>query len=139
MRKHAILWLSVLGLLALLFASCNLGPVTIEGRIYQFVSDLNTSDRSSIYLNFSPYCTDYLAIHAGTYFDIPFPTVGADPTPYSIIVADFSNAAAVTAQLNGPALFDPPLTITCQMEQVNNDWQIRVLNLELYVSNPVVE
>jgi hypothetical protein len=138
MKKHLILWLSVLGLLAILFTSCNLAGVSIDARIYQFVSDLNATDRSNIYLNFSPNCTDYLAIHASDYFDIPFPAVGVG-TPYSIIVADFSNSAAVTAQLDGPATFNPPLTITCQMEKVDKDWQIRVLDLELYAGNPVVQ
>ncbi len=135
MKKHLILWLLVLVLLALLFASCNLGPVSIEGRIYQFVSDLNTSDRSSAYLNFSPYCTDYLAILDGTHFSAFFPLVQTS-TPYSIATASFSNPDAVTVQLTGPESFGLPGIITCQMEQVNMDWMIRTLSLD---GTPVVQ
>jgi len=143
MNKHLILMLTIAALLALLFTSCNLTGVTIEARIYQFVSDLNATDRSNIYLNFHPRCTDYLAIHDSAYFNIAFPPVETDLKSYSIVpvTLDTSNESAVTALLDGPDLFcaGTPLRITCSMEIYGNDWQIRVLDLEGYVDNPLVQ
>ena len=134
MKKHLILWLSVLGLLALLFTSCNLTGVTIEGRIYQFVSDLNAVDRSNIYLNFHPDCLNYGPIRDTKYLDGFFPPVEMDPTPYSIVPGTLytSNELAVTFQLDGPALFTggTPNAIICSMLKYGNDWQIRFLTLE---------
>jgi hypothetical protein len=132
MKKHLILLLTLASLLVLLLTSCNLAGVTIEARIYQFVSDLNATDRSNIYLNFHPDCRDYVEFHASDYFDSSFPPVGADPARYSIVpgTLDTSNESSVTFQLNGPTGFFSPSNIICQMEKYGNDWQIRMLWLQ---------
>jgi hypothetical protein len=137
-NKRVPLLLTATGLLFLLLASCYLTGVPIEERVYRFISDLNAVDRSNIYMNFHPDTADYLAIHDPAYLianiEPPFPPVLSDPTPYSIVpgTLDTANEAAVTAQLAGPVAFGGPLTITCTMEKYGNDWQIRVLVLEVY-------
>jgi hypothetical protein len=135
MKKHLIFWLLVLGLLSLLFTSCNITGITIDARIYQFVSDLNAADRSNLYLNFHPDCLDYPAIRDSAYLDISFPEVLADPQPYAIVpgTLNTSNELAVTFKLYGPAMFTPATTsrdIACSMLKYGNDWQIRTLSLD---------
>ena len=57
-------------LAVLLIGSCSLfGGLSIEARITQFVSDLNTSDRANIIDNFSDSCDLYNQINDSAYWN----------------------------------------------------------------------
>lgn len=110
MKARTIIGFVALALvLALALSGCMFGPLTIEGRISKFISDLNTTDRLNVYQNFSPTETaDYGSIGSGFYWETPFPS-GADTDPeYAAVVTDSTNPLAVLVTITGPGAFLGP-------------------------------
>jgi hypothetical protein len=91
------------GLLTWALLCCSIaGPteVTIDQRVADFQSDLNTSDRASAYQDFSPNDNLYTALQSGSYFASVFPV---PPPNYSLSVIDESNpSTGVIVQVSGP-------------------------------------
>lgn len=57
-------------LTVLLIGSCSLfGGLSVDARIAQFVTDLNTTDRANIIDNFSDSCASYNQINDPTYWN----------------------------------------------------------------------
>ncbi len=96
-------------MLAWALVSCNLGGTTIDQRIADFQSDLNTTDRSSAYQNFSSSMTDYTLLRNGSYFSSAFPV---PPPNYTLSVISESNTSAVIVQVStgpgGAVGYTPP-------------------------------
>jgi len=135
--------LALLGILiaaaVLLPISCDLlGSVSIGDRIALFQSDLNTADRSAIYLNFHPdLTTHYNAIKGDpTIFDNTFEYVYA---PYTITITDQSDPANVIAVIDAddPVWAGGPLDIWFKMAQKDKDWMIEEIVLEAYAGKLV--
>ncbi len=72
-------------LAVLLIGSCSLfGGLSIEARITQFVSDLNTSDRANIIDNFSDSCASYNEINDPAYWNNNNTTFDNDYRPFTV-------------------------------------------------------
>jgi hypothetical protein len=136
LKRALPLTLTAAALLGLVFG-CTFG-VTIQGRLDQFVSDLNAADRSELYLNLDPSLVDYEALKATAYWgnDVStgwFPLVGVD-TPYSLsaVVVDDpgTGTATVTATIDGPVLFGGPWDIVFGLVKVDLDWMIESIILD---------
>jgi hypothetical protein len=119
------------GLAAWALASCNLGAVSIDQRISNFQSDLNTSDRSNVYQDFDPsLTTQYNALKdpVTSGFNTAYPVPG--PT-YSLSIVDESNpSAGVVVKVNSgkSGSWSIPYYMLLTMATYNNnDWRIVTL------------
>jgi hypothetical protein len=127
--RHMIAIAVVSGFLFFGFLSCNLSSVSIDQRISTFQSDLNTQDRSSLYLNFYPGQTseyDALKNPSATNFNLLFPLVTS--TNYSLTVTDESNPSAgvrvtVNAGPSSPGVL-PYYLLLVMGQYSGNDWRI---------------
>ena len=120
--------------LMLFMYGCDLLPMSIEGRINSFESDIN-NDRSHAYLNFDPTLTGwYGLITSASYWDLPFPT---DKGPYSITVVDSSIPTNVTCTITGVGYTFGP-EIIFKMTQDGSNWLIEEIpSMELYTGKVV--
>jgi hypothetical protein len=130
--KHVLRVAGVaLTLLAVLFG-CSFG-LTIQGRIDQFLEDLNATSRDQLYLNLDPSVGDYDAMKAASYWDGWFPLVGGD-TPYFLENQLTDNpgdgTAAVTANISGPATFLGPKPLIVGLVRIGLDWMIGTITLD---------
>jgi len=120
-----------IALLAVLYG-CTFG-VTVQGRIDQFMEDLNAASRAEIYLNLDPSLADYNALKDPLYWDGWFPLVAGD-TPYSLLsqVIDDSGVttATVTADIDGRATFGGQKALVVGLVQVGFDWMISTITLD---------
>jgi hypothetical protein len=111
MKTRTIIGFVALGLvLALALSGCMFGPLTIEARISKFIADLNTTDRLTVYQNFSPTETaDYGSIGSGFYWDTPFPAPGDTDLDYEATITSSTNYLDVRVTISGgPATFLGP-------------------------------
>ena len=113
-------------------ASCNMGGVTIDQRIADFQSDLNTPDRSSAYQDFDPNMTDYSELKSGSFFLTDFPV---PPSNYTLSVISESNTSAVIVQVTtGPStVCGFTIAAGCYLnlnmtEASGNNWLIHALS-----------
>ena len=116
----AVGWLSYL-------SGCSLLGVSVEDRVAQFVSDLNDSDRSNMYLNFRPGINDYIGIQDPAYWDSLLDYLDAPYSETGLASGDPSN---VTFTLNDSS--PGARAVRFVMEKVGFDWMI----IEMYM-NPV--
>jgi hypothetical protein len=79
MKKSAIA-LAALAL-AFLFSTCAPKTTTIDECISNFMSDINSIDRSNVYTNLDSSSTAYSLAKAASYWDSQFPTADI---PYSL-------------------------------------------------------
>jgi hypothetical protein len=124
------------GTALLLFAmvfGCSFG-VTIQGRIDQFLEDLNAASRDQLYLNLDPSLGDYNALKDPLYWDGWFPLVGGG-TDYSLtnqVIDDpGTGIATVTADIDGPIGFSGPLPIVIGLLKVDLNWMIETITLDV--------
>jgi len=129
--RHIATILIGAGLAAWALTSCNLAGVSIDQRISDFQSDLNTSDRANVYQDFHPDQTkEYNALKNPSVsgFNTLFPP---GPT-FSLSVVDESNPSAGVVVLvsSGPdASWTPPYYLLLTMATFNgNDWRIVTLS-----------
>ena len=120
------------GLAAWAFVSCDLNKVSIDQRISDFQSDLNTTDRLNVYQDFHPTMTnDYTALKdpATSGFNNAYPPPGAT---FSLSVVDESNpSAGVVVKVNSGAsgTWLTPFYMLLTMATYNgNDWRIVTLS-----------
>lgn len=124
-RKLTIALLLALGVIALLLSGCGL-TVSVSDRLDQFLADLNSDDRSSIYLNFHPEDTqDYAAIQNKTYPDwsLLFPL---SDRPYAYENLNTVDTGNVTCRIVGKVT---EYDATFVMALDGFDWQINDLYL----------
>jgi hypothetical protein len=120
------------GLMAWALISCSLNAVSIDQRISDFQSDLNTTDRSNVYQDFHPTMTasyDPLKdpITSG------FNTAYLPPGPsFSLSVVDESNpSSGVIVKVNSglSGTWGTPFYMLLTMATYNgNDWRIVTLS-----------
>jgi hypothetical protein len=99
--RHIAYMLIIAAIAVAALAGCEfLGFVSIDQRISDFQTALNTSDRSTAYESFHPdKCGDYSAIKSGTFvwssiFDTTY-------SPYTLTVTDESDSSAVLVTATG--------------------------------------
>ena len=133
--RHVYAILAAAGLAALALISCSVSSVSIDERISTFQSDLNTSDRSSVYLDFHPTLThqyNFLKDPATSGFNTEFPVPTG--TNYSLSIYDKSNpTAGVIVQVTaGPAsgsTYTPTYYLSLTMATTgSDDWRIVTLS-----------
>ncbi|MBN2444501.1 MAG: hypothetical protein JXJ04_24280 [Spirochaetales bacterium] len=126
--KKLIIMVIAAGVVLLILSGCPMG-ITIESRIGMFESDLNSSDRSDVYLNFHPDTSSYNQIKDPDYFDgTPLAAI-YKPIHFSNLSdsVDIGNGQErVTADFSSLGYSD---TCTFIMEQSGIDWLIRRFDL----------
>lgn len=136
MKRALLLSAVALVVLAIVFG-CSFG-ITIQGRLDQFLKDLNAASRGQLYLNLDPNLLDYEALKDPAYWgDTPttgwFPLVDGG-TAYSLtsVVIDDSlvTTATVTASIDGPDFFGGPWVIVIGLSKVGLDWMIETITLD---------
>ncbi len=132
MSMRRILKLAATALiLCAIILGCSFG-VTIQGRIDQFIADLNASSRDQLYLNLDPSLADYEALKDPAYWDGIFPPVGVD-TNYFVMNQTVDDPgtgiATVTADIDGPAGFSGPKLVVIGLVKVGIDWMIGSITL----------
>ena len=130
--RNILAILSAGTLLASALVSCNLGGTTIDQRVSDFQSDLNTADRSSAYQNFSSSMSDYTLLKSGSTFTAAFPL---PPPNYTLSVISESNTSAVIVQVSsgpnnvGGGNNPPNCYLNLNMtEESGNNWVIQTLS-----------
>ena len=129
MKKATLRWLVLAAVLVLAIVGCDLLGVSVQDRVSLFLADLNSTDRSDIYLNFHPALTvDYSALQGGAFPDWStlFPTGGN--IPYSINNLDTADPGNVTGDfvsINGVWLTHP---FVFRMAQDGPDWMIQEMD-----------
>jgi hypothetical protein len=91
--RHILVLLAIAVVLAAGVIGCNpFGSVSITERISQFQTDLNSADRSNIYMNFHPTSTsDYNALKSSSAtLDSVIDPVGSGPN-YTLTITDQSD------------------------------------------------
>jgi len=133
-RGYLPVALLIILFLMLFMYGCDLLPMSIEGRINSFESDIN-NDRSHAYLNFDPTLTDwYGLIASASYWDLPFPDTKG---PYTITVVDSSIPTNVTCTITGVGYTFGP-GITFKMTQDGSNWLIEEIpSMDVYVGKVV--
>jgi hypothetical protein len=134
MNKCFVRWVLLAAVVVLALGGCSLVGISVEDRVAQFLEDLNSPDRSQIYLNFHPTLTaDYGALQGGTLvaWDTVFPISGY--VPYSIPDLDPSDPESVTGNISSAndAAWVGPKAIEFRMAQDGADWMIEELDLDL--------
>ena len=125
---------------AVLVISCTPAPppVTIDERIADFISALNTDTRTGIQDNFHPSLTADVVSGAILTYDwtVPFPLVGTG-TAYSQTNIDKSNSTIIIVTITGPAAFSPPKDLKLLMAlEGTDDWRIQELSINASSGNP---
>ena len=132
MKKTLLRWLVLTAVLVLAIGGCDLIGVSIQDRVSLFLADLNSLDRSQIYLNFHPTLTnDYSAIQNETLPDwaLLFPT--GTYIPYSISGLDTSDPWNVFGSINSiDGAWGGAKSIIFRMAKDGPDWMIRELDLD---------
>jgi hypothetical protein len=102
--RHILVLLGIAVLLTAGVVGCSLfGIVSISDRVAQFQTDLNTSDRLSLYMNFSSTMSDYAALKdPTTTINSIYPLVSGG-TSYSLSVDSQSGMDVVVKIASGPA------------------------------------
>lgn len=121
-RKTVILLLLLVGLgFSFCSTSCSLFPLSIDGRITQFIADLNQIDRSVVYENFHPTIAQYDAIKDPNFWDVTyFPFTYAQ---YHITALDTSDPLNVTGTITADGAWSDK-DVRFVMMQSGNDWLI---------------
>jgi hypothetical protein len=134
MRGKSLLGLLIIVLLIFLFVGCTQKGISIEDRIYRFISDLNNTDRSHVYENFHPDTPKYDLIKPDSFWEIDFEEGGI---PYNISGLNDGNPGNVTAAIDSATIVGwGPKALRFVMLQYGNDWMID----ELYLDGlPVVD
>jgi hypothetical protein len=128
--RHIVAMLVGASLVALAIVSCTPAGISIDQRVSDFQSDLNTSDRASAYQDFDPNDTLYSSLKSGSYFTPVFPVSSS----YSLSVIDESNpSGGVIVQVTGvasglgyPSPYFLKLTMTENSDKV---WLIQTLSV----------
>jgi hypothetical protein len=123
----------VASIVILMMGSCDgFETVSILDRLTQFLTDLNSADRSTVYLNFDAVDTEnYALITPAAYWDSssPFPLVGGGQEYSFTSTPDNSDPLNVTAELNGPAAYGVPKPVRFVMVKTGTEWFIHMLYL----------
>ncbi len=126
--RHILVIMAGSALVLWSLASCDLlGGTTIDQRVSNFQSDLNTSTRTNVYNDFHPtQTTQYNALKdpATVGFNTTYPPPGPS---YSLSIVDKSNTSAVIVLVSAGshATWAVPYYLSLNMAQYNsNDWRI---------------
>ncbi len=113
MRKIWLL-IAAVALVALLAACSLLSPkTTIDQCVANFMSDINSSDRSNVYTNLDLTSSMYAGVKSATFWDILFPAAGI---PYSL-AGQSTSGSVVSATINSSyATFTGGLPISFTMD-----------------------
>ncbi|OHD74439.1 MAG: hypothetical protein A2V99_06890 [Spirochaetes bacterium RBG_16_67_19] len=99
--------------------SCSLLGVSIEDRVQQFVSDMNETDRSDVYLNFHPDIFNMAGAQDPDTWETNFPVL---KIPYTYSALNTSDPLNVTfTVINTDGLH---WSIRFEVEKLDNDWMI---------------
>jgi hypothetical protein len=130
MRRKSLIGLLTIILLVSIFIGCTQKGTSIEDRVYQFISNLNKTDRSNAYLNFHPDISMYDLIKPDSFWDIDFEKGGI---PYSISGLNSADPNNVTAMIDSATIAGwGPKALRFVMRQNGSDWMI----WELYLDGP---
>ncbi len=102
--KRIVGLIALATVVALAVISCGVAPVTIDDRLNDFLSSLNSSTRSDMQGNFHPTDTQDYSTLPNFDWTTPFPLVNSD-TAYSLSSIDETDPTNVTAVITGPAAF----------------------------------
>jgi hypothetical protein len=104
--RHYFLGFAIVLTLAFALAGCQLlGFWSISDRITQFQTDLNTSGRLGLYLDFHPdQCSDFNALKDPT---TTFNSLIPLGTGYSLTITDQSDSSAVLVTISGGGFGSP--------------------------------
>ena len=125
-HKLIIIKIILLILISLIFYACT-STVSIDERITNFINDLNSSDRSSTYLNFHETLTnDYNAIKSAGYWDAAFIQSWQ---LYNITNYTTTMNSDTTATISGTFkhALDSGSVILLEMAKSGDDWYIKTL------------
>ena len=140
MRSKYILVLIIFGiLLSLLFIGCSLLGTSIEERVYQFITDINSVDRSTVYKNFDPSINQQDDVADPAFWNVHFP--GSAPTdyrPYTLDSLDDSNSTNVITVISANFLAWGPKTVRFEMVQIGTNWLISKMWIDP-AALPIVE
>jgi len=98
---------------------CTLLGVSVEDRVLQFVSDINSSDRSQVYLNFHPAIFNMAGAQDVATWETQFPVA---KIPYTISFLVTNDPSNVTFTITSFDLLS--WNVRFVMEQLDNDWRI---------------
>lgn len=131
LKRALMLALTATALLLVVFG-CTFG-VTIQERLDQLMTDLNSPLRDLVYLNLDPSLSDYDALKASAYWDGVFPDGGTTPE-YALTGTAIDDAgdgtATVLATIDGPSSFSGPLAIEFSLVRIGFEWFISSITLD---------
>ncbi len=125
-RKTFLLLLLVLvaGWLSYL-TGCMLLSDPVRDRVSRFVSDINDTDRSQVYLNFHPSITNMAGAQDVATWQAQFPVAKIPYTMSLLVTGDPSNVTFRITNLDGLS-WDVRFT----MELQGSDWMISVMYMD---------
>ena len=126
--RHIALLLVGAPLVVWALLSCDLGAVSIDQRISTFQSDLNSSSRTNVYLDFHPTLTSEYNSLKNPSFGINTEFPGAS---YTLSVVDESNpvSGVIVAVSGASGLYTGTWYLLLTMATYNNnDWRIVTLS-----------
>ncbi|MGA2761803.1 MAG: hypothetical protein ABSG17_00420 [Spirochaetia bacterium] len=129
--RHIVLLLVGAPLVVWALLSCDLGAISIDQRISTFQSDLNSSSRTNVYLDFHPTLTsEYNALKNPSLSGIDTEFPGAS---YTLSIVDESNPVSgvivlVSGASPGSAYVGNWYLLLTMATYNNNDWRIVTLS-----------
>ena len=133
MKQRTKVVLAAAGLLTLLIvAGCEM-PVSIEGRINRFLSDMNSADRSNAYLNFHPtLVSDYGVIKSADWdglfaeTDRPFSLADLNDSDPSYVTAVIEDGGANPVDFAFEMALDGASWMIVKLDKgANGSWQVQ--------------
>ncbi len=132
--KRAFVLAIIVTSIVLLLGSCAIAGVDTRDRISLFVSTLNSSDRSTINVNFDQSLTADLPTMDATFWSTNFPIPPDSDHSYGITLLDYSDPTNVVATLMGPPAFNSntgtPRNAALVMSREGLDWFIQQVYLD---------
>ncbi len=128
--RHLIAFAALSLVVLAALSSCDLFGISIQNRISQFVTDLNSS-RANLNNDISNSSLDKSAGVLDTlWWETTFPAPGPSDTQYSITLFDYSDPSNVTGTILGPANYSPAAAIKFVMVKDGADYFIQQIYLD---------
>ncbi len=147
MKPRYIVLVVVVAAVTGLLAGCDLLGVTIDQRVTAFTTDLNSTTRTSAYLNFHPTLTaSYDALKDGVTITNLFPVPDGTGSAYDLQITDKSNPSTgvLVTVTGGPTSYGGTHHLILVMATTGtSDWRIVSLSMDngsgTYPGTPQIE